>query len=119
MEESEQVQVSANKLQLLIEKQRQEKEENAKNVARLEARIKACEMEKHAYEDALRKASLMKTSKAKHVSDNSKIAEEIEKAKKFDEWYEKNKCKLIEEEYTKNYENDVNKLKERLVRMFE
>lgn len=113
--ESEQVEVSANKLQLLITNQQEAKERHYKEIAQLKATIKARDLEVQMYEDAIKKLQLNKQShSSKQNASSRRIMEDISKGKLLDEWYEKNKEKLIEEEYNKNHKNDVESLRAKL-----
>ena len=113
--ESEQVEVSASKLQMLIATQQENKEKHLKEVAQLKAQLKAKEMEIKLYDDAIHKMKTMRHSKSLKAGDNTKrVMEEISKSRKFDEWYEKNKEKLIEEEYNKNHKAEVEALRNKL-----
>jgi hypothetical protein len=116
MEVSEQVQVSANQLQMLLAKLQEEKQKYAETISQYEAKLKSKETQIKLYDDAIQKVKL---AKPKTVGNSSRILAEIEKSKKFDEWYEKNKDKMIDDEYSKNYEREVNQLKEKLSKMFE
>jgi hypothetical protein len=116
MEISEQVQVSANQLQMLLDKLQKEKQKYVELSSQYEAKLKAKEAEIKMYDDTIQK---IKLTKPKPAGSSSKILEQMEKSKKFDEWYEQNKHKLVDEEYAKNYEHEVNQLKDKLSRMFE
>ena len=62
----------------------------------------------------------LKRSKPSKSGDNTRrVMEEITKAKQLDEWYEKNKDKLIDEEYNKNYRADVELLKNKLEKLLQ
>ena len=116
--ESEQVEVSASKLQMLIATQQENKEKHLREVAQLKAQLKAKEMEIKLYDDAIHKMKMMRHSKSVKAGDNTrKVMEEMSKSKKFDEWYEKNKEKLIEEEYNKNHKAEVEALKNKLSKL--
>lgn len=118
--ESEQVEVSANKLQILIASQQENKEKHLKEVAQLKAQLKAKDLQIKMYDDALVKLQTMKRSKAVKSGDTTrKVMEEMNKTRQFDEWYEKNKEKLIDEEYNKNYRADVELLKNKLSKMLD
>lgn len=113
--ESEQVEVSASKLQMLIATQQENKEKHLREVAQLKAQLKAKEMEIKLYDDAIHKMKTMRQSKSVKAGDNTKrVMEEMSKSRKFDEWYEKNKEKLIEEEYNKNHKAEVEALRNKL-----
>lgn len=113
--ESEQVEVSASKLHMLIAAQQENKEKHLKEVAQLKAQLKAKEMEIKLYDDAIHKMKMMKHTKSMKAGDNTrKVLEEMHKSKKFDEWYEQNKEKLIEEEYNKNHKAEVEALRNKL-----
>lgn len=113
--ESEQVEVSASKLQLLIASQQESKEKHLREVAQLNARLRAKEAELKLYDDALQRMKLTRKSKStKSGANTQRVLEEISKSKKFDEWYEQNKEKLIEEEYNKNHKFEVEELRNKL-----
>ena len=118
--ESEQVEVSASKLQMLIAANQESKEKHLKEVAQLKAHLKAKEIEIKLYDDAINKMKTMKRSKSAKAGDNTrKVMEEMNKAKQFDEWYEKNKDRLIEEEYNKNHRADVELLRNKLSKLLD
>ncbi len=113
--ESEQVEVSASKLQLLLASHHEFKEKHLKEVAQLNAKLKAKEQEIKLYNDAIQKLGTMKKQKNVRTGDNTRrVIDEINKSKEFDKWYDDNKNRLIEEEYEKNYKSEVDKIQEKL-----
>ena len=117
--ESEQVEVSASKLQLLLATQQEEKEKHLREVSQLRAQIKARDESIKLYDDAIKHLQLSKKSKQKSGENTKRVIDEINKAKQFEEWYEKNKDKLIEEEYNKNHKAEVELLKNKLSKIID
>ena len=118
-EVSEHVEVSANKLQILIAQSQENKEKFLKQIAALESQIKAQDEKIKLYENSIQRFRLMKNVQNSRNGEGSKrILEELNKSKKFDEWFNENKNKLIEELYNKQYKNEVEDLKHKLEHMF-
>ena len=116
--ESEQVEVSASKLQMLVAAQQENKEKHQKEVAQLKAQLKAKEQQIKLYDDAINKLKLKKDTKSAKSGDcTRKVIDEINKSKQYDEWCEKNKERLIEEEYNKNYKAEIEFLKNKLSKL--
>lgn len=117
VEESEQVEVSANKLQMMIAQHQEYKENIAKEMAKLKGQLKAREEQIKLYSSAIDQIQISKQTKSAHAGEGTKkLTEVMTKAKEFDEWYEKNKEELIEKEYAKFYKQEVDELKEKLSR---
>lgn len=116
--EQEQVEVSASKLQLLIANCQELKEKQAKEISKLKGQLKACEEKIDLYENTIEKLKTMKPSKTPRGEGTKKVIAEITKTREFDEWYEENKDKLIDEQYKRYYKYEVDELKERLNKLF-
>jgi hypothetical protein len=118
-ETSERVEVSANKLQILIAQSQENKEKFVKQIAQLESQLKAQDEKIKLYENSIQKLKLMKNLKNSRNGEGSKkILEELNKSKKFDEWFSENKNKLVEEYYNKQYKSEVDDLKYKLEHIF-
>lgn len=116
--ESEQVEVSASKLRWLVMMQQEHKEKHAQEIARLKAYIRGQDEKLKLCDNAIRQLKLGKdTKRAKNGDTAKKMMDEIQKAKQFDDWYEKNKEKLIEDEFNKNFKADVELFKSKLCQM--
>jgi len=114
-EESEQVEVSASKLHLLLASQQETKKKCVEQIAKLQAEIKAKDEKIGLYDNALKKMQMMKHTKSTVSGENTrKVIEEMQKSKQFDEWLEKNREKMVDAEYKKNYEAEVELLRKKL-----
>lgn len=110
--ESEQVEVSASKLHYLISNHLELKKKNSEDVSKLKAIIMAKDKQLEMYNEAL--AQLSSGYKGKRKGDGTKMVEEIDKLKKFDEWYEKNRETLIIDEFNKSHRADIDAFRDRL-----
>lgn len=115
--ESEQVNVSASKLEILISKQQTDKEKHARDIAKLKAELMAKEEAIKMYDETLQKMKLTHKTKSQNGAGSKRIQEELNKARQFDEWYEKNRDKMIEEEYNKNHKFEIDSLRDKLSKM--
>lgn len=112
--ESEQVEVSASKLKLLLDNQQELKEKHIEEVAKLKAEIRSKNNQLSLYDNAIKQLSGKVHKSVKNGENTKKVIDAISKMKTFDDWYENNKEKLIEEEYEKNYKFEVDKLTQKL-----
>lgn len=118
--ESEQVEVSANKLRTMISNNQEIKEKYLNECAQLKAQLRAKDEKLKVYADAVDKLKSMKLSKQHNDgSGTKKLLEEIAKSKQLDKWYEENKDKLIEDEYDRLYKKEVDDFKNSISKMFE
>ena len=118
-EVSERVEVSANKLQILIAQSQENKEKYLKQIAELESKMRAQDEKLKTYESAVQRMKLMKNMKSSRNGEGSKrILEELQKAKEFDTWFAENKNKLVEKIYNQQYKNEVETLKQQLESLF-
>jgi predicted RND superfamily exporter protein len=118
-EVSEHVEVSANKLQILIAQSQESKEKYVKQMAHLESQLKAQDEKIKLYESAIQRLKLVKNVQQSRNGEGSKrILEELNKAKKFDEWFSENKDKLVEDLYNKQFKTEVDDLKHKLEHLF-
>jgi len=119
-ESSEQVEVSASKLQLILENHARYKEEKVKEIACLEAQLRSKDAQIQIYKEALSKLQNMKMIRnpTSNTCGSKKIMEEINKAKQFEQWYVENKTTLVEKIYTTRYKQDVDDLREQLGKLF-
>lgn len=120
-EVSERVEVSANKLQILIAQSQENKEKFLKQIAQLESQLRAQDEKIKLYENSIQRLKLTKNlqNSRRNGEGSKKILEELNKSKKFDEWFSENKTKLVEEMYNKNYKSEVEELKSKLEHMFQ
>jgi hypothetical protein len=113
--ETEQVEVSASKLQLLLSKYHEDKTKYSEEISKLMAKIKADEAKMAMYEEVLQKMQLgHKTRSAKRGDTSRKVTEEIEKINAFDNWYRDNKDKLADECYGKYYAAELDAFKKKM-----
>lgn len=117
IETSEQVEVSANKLQILMAQHMSYKENSVKEIAKLKAQIKAREEQIKLCMDALNQMKMMKSSRTKGVG-TEKIMQEMTKAKEFDTWLAEHKDEMVDKEYEKYYKQEVDELSKKLEQMF-
>lgn len=116
--ESEQVEVSASKLQMLVSKHHESKEKYLMEIAQLKAQIRARDEQINLYDNAILKLKLKKDTRSTKTGDNTrKVLEELNRTRQFDEWIEKNKDRLVDEEYNKNYKADVDLLRHKLIQL--
>jgi uncharacterized protein HemX len=118
IEQSEQVEVSANKLQILMAQHQNYKEQSVKEFARLKAQLKAKDEQLRLCMDALNKMKTMKSSRMKGGVGTERVMKEMSHAKEFDDWLAKNKDKLVEQEYEKFYKSEVDDFSKKLEQMF-
>jgi hypothetical protein len=118
MEISEQVEVSANKLQILMSQHMAYKENAVKEIAKLKAQLKAKEEQVRLCMDALNQMKIMKASRAKNGVGAERIMQEMTKSKQFDTWLAEHKDELVEKEYEKNYKQEVEDFSRKLEQMF-
>ena len=117
MEVSEQVEVSANKLQILMAQHQTYKENAVGEIARLKAQLKSKEEQIRLCLDALNQMKMMKNTKTKNGG-TDKIMEEMAKSKNFDNWLAEHKEELVDKEYEKYYKREVDELNKKLEQMF-
>lgn len=115
-ETSEQVEVSANKLQVLIANQLEYKEQCTKEMTKLRGQLKAKDEQLRLYNDAINKLKMMKMQKSSHTNGvgTKRVMDEMSKSRQFDKWFEENKNALVEKEYDEHYKSEVEELRSKL-----